>query len=488
MGNTEQSDNLLVPAIEPRQQQENLPLSFAQQRLWFLDQLEPNSTAYNMPYTLRLLGLINISALEKSISEIIQRHQILHTNFVVVDGQPTQVINEHIAFSLPVIDLQSLPDEQREAEAQRIAKQETEKPFNLAKDSLFCVKIVRLNAESHLLLINIHHIIFDGWSFGVLFNEIKALYTAYCQGLNSPLLELPIQYTDFTLWQRQWFRGEVLESQLNHWKKQLAGNLPILELPTDRPRPRVQTYIGTTKSFILSPELTANIKSLCQQEGVTLFMTLLAAFKVLVCRYSGQEDVIVGTPIAGRNHREIEGLMGLFVNTLALRTDLANNPSFRELLSQVRQVCLEAYSHQDVPFEQLVEVLQPARDLSHTPVFQVMFALQNAPLEELQLPDVTITALQPEVQTAKFDLTLSMSERHGQLIGEWEYNTDLFDGSTIERMIEHLQMLLSGILAAPTQSIWELPLLTEGEKHQLLVEWNQTEVDYPQDKCIHQSS
>ncbi|AFZ57857.1 non-ribosomal peptide synthetase [Anabaena cylindrica] len=480
------TNNLSITAIEPRKQQKNIPLSFAQQRLWFLDQLEPNSTAYNIPYRLQIQGLLNISILEKSISKIIQRHEILHTNFISIDGQPKQVITAKNTFSLPLIDLQSLTEDQQKLEVEKIAKQEAKQPFNLVTDDLFHIKILQLNAESHILLINLHHIIFDGWSFGVLFDELKAIYTAYYEGVNFPLPQLPIQYADFTLWQRQWLSGEVLESQLNYWEKQLGGALPILELPTDRPRPRIKTYAGATKTFILSPELTANIKSLSQKEGMTLFMTLVTAFKVLLCRYSGQEDVIVGTPIAGRNRREIEGLIGFFVNTLALRTNVSHNPIFRELLNQVKQVCLEAYTNQDVPFEQLVEVLQPERNLSHTPIFQVMFVLQNAPLEELELPNLHLTALEPPKQTAKFDLTLSMAEKNGQLIGEWEYNTDLFDSSTIERMIEHFQVLLSGILATPEQNIWQLPLLTERERHQLLVEWNQTELDYPQDKCIHQ--
>ncbi|MBK1986127.1 amino acid adenylation domain-containing protein [Sphaerospermopsis aphanizomenoides BCCUSP55] len=486
IGITKPTDNsLLISPIEPRQQRENLPLSFAQQRLWFLDQLEPNSTAYNLVYSWEIQGALNIHALEQSIAEIIQRHEVLHTNFVAVDGQPTQIIHQH-EFNLSIIDLQSLSDEQRAIETVKIAKQAAETPFNLAEDFLFRVKLLQLSAEKYLLLFNIHHIIFDGWSFGVLFEELQALYPAYCAGIISPLLPLLIQYADFTLWQRKWLNGAVLEAQLNYWKQQLGGNLPILELPTDRPRPRVQTYAGATKSFVLSSELTANITFLAQQEGVTLFMTLLTAFKVLLCRYSRQEDVIVGTPIAGRNRREIEGLMGFFVNTLALRTDLSDHPSFRELLSRVRQVCLEAYTNQDVPFEQLVEVLQPERNLSHTPIFQVMFALQNAPMGELQLPNLSVKGLEPLVQTAKFDLTVSMEERNGKLIGEWEYNTDLFDAATIERMMENFQILLSGILTNPEQSIWQLPLLTAGEKHQLLVEWNQNIVIFPNNKCIHQ--
>ncbi|WP_016952818.1 non-ribosomal peptide synthetase [Anabaena sp. PCC 7108] len=480
------NNSLAVSQIEPRKQSKNLPLSFAQQRLWFLDQLEPNSTAYNMPYRLQIQGSLNISALEQSIVQIIQRHEILHTNFVVIDGEATQVITNKIDFQLPIIDLQSWTDEQREIEAERIAKKEAQQTFNLAEDSLLRIKLLRINQTEHWLLFNIHHIIFDGWSFGILFAELKALYTAYSEGVTLEFPQLPIQYADFTLWQKKWLAGEVLESQLNYWKQQLGGTLPVLELPKDRPRPRIKTYTGATKTFVLSPELTANIKSLSQKEGVTLFMTLLAVFKVLICRCSGQKDVIVGTPIAGRNRREIEGLMGFFVNTLALRTNLTNNPSFRELLGQVRQVCLEAYTNQDVPFEQLVEVLQPERNLSHTPIFQVMFVLQNAPMGELELPNLNLTALEPPKQTAKFDFTLSMEEKNGQLIGEWEYNTDLFAPATIERIIEHFQMLLSGILATPEQNIWQLPLIAEPERHQLLVEWNQTQTDYPQNKCIHQ--
>ncbi|AFZ28072.1 amino acid adenylation enzyme/thioester reductase family protein [Cylindrospermum stagnale PCC 7417] len=483
---TPQTDSLTLPPIPPRKHQGTLPLSFAQQRLWFLDQLQPNSTAYHLSYIFQIQGTLNLYALQQSLGEIIQRHEILHTNFPAVDGQAIQVIVANIAFNLPIIDLQSLPVTQQKLETQRIANQEAQQPFNLAQDPLLRLKLLRLSPAENLLLLNIHHIIFDGWSFGVLFTELKTLYPAFCEAQPSQLPQLPIQYADFTLWQHQWLSGEVLDSQLHYWKQQLGGTLPLLQLPTDHPRPPVQTYQGASFSLILSPELTANIKSLSQQEGVTLFMTLLAAFKILLYRYTGQENVIVGTPIAGRNRREIESLIGFFVNTLALRTDLGGNPSFRELLGRVRQVCLEAYTHQDLPFEQLVTALQPERHLSHTPVFQVMFALDNAPMGEFALPGLAVTPLASPIQTAKFDLTLSMEERNGQLTGEWEYNTDLFEAATIERMIKHFQTLLSGITAHPNQSIWKLPLLTEAEKHQLLIEWNQTEADYPQDKCIHQ--
>lgn len=487
IGILEQTDDKpLTSAIEPRQQQENLPLSFAQQRLWFLDQLQPHSTAYNLSYSFQIQGSLNLMVLEKSIIEIIKRQQILRTNFIAREGQPTQIISNDIDFHLSIIDLQSIPTEQQKIEIDKIVNQTAETPFNLVEDCLFSVKLLRLKTESHLLLFNIHHIIFDGWSFGILFTELKAIYTAYSQDLSSPLPPLPIQYADFTLWQKKWLTGAILESQLNYWQQQLDGTLPILALPIDRPRPRLQTYQGAIKSLPISLELTTSIKLLSQSEGVTVFMTLLTVFKILLCRYSGQEDIIVGTPIAGRNRSEIEGLMGFFVNTLALRSDLSDNPNFRELLTREKQICLQAYTHQDVPFEQLVEVLQPERDLSHTPIFQVMFALQNATIAELELPNLTITPLQPTVQTAKFDLTLSMEERDGKLIGEWEYNTDLFDSETIERMMGNFQMLLSGILANPEQNIWQLPLLTEAEKQEILVEWYQNKVNYFQDKCIHE--
>ncbi|MDJ0729785.1 MAG: amino acid adenylation domain-containing protein [Crocosphaera sp.] len=484
---TEKKENfLLLPSIQPRQEQNNLPLSFAQQRLWFLNQLAPNNIAYNLSYGLQIEGLLNVRALEKSIKEIIKHHETLRTNFIDINGKPTQIINQDVNWELPIIDLQSLADEQKERESNKIVTQFIKTPFNLSQDSLFRVQLLRLNQDHHILLFNIHHIIFDGWSFGILFKELQTLYTAYYQDSVASLSPLSIQYADFSLWQKKSLSGQRLESQLNYWQQKLGGTLPTLELPTDYPRPRVQTYQGSIKAFSLSSALTAKIKLLSNKEGVSLFMTLLTAFKVLLYRYSGQEDIIIGTPIAGRNRREIEALIGFFVNTLALRSDLSDNPSFRELLSRVKRVCLEAYNHQDVPFEQLVEVLQPERDLSHTPIFQVMFALQNTPMEGLQLPDLSVTPFKPSLEIAQFDLTLSMEEDNGNLTGEWEYNTDLFASSTIERISEHFQILLSGILANPEQTIGELPILSQDETYQIVTEWNQTKISYPQDKLIHQ--
>ncbi|CCQ48792.1 Long-chain-fatty-acid--CoA ligase [Crocosphaera watsonii WH 8502] len=437
-----------------------------------MKQLEANNTAYNLFYRFRLQGFLNINALQKSLAEITKRHEILRTNFISVNGQPNQRINNDDKFNLPIIDLQAFPNEKRGKELEKIVKQELDYNFNLSKDNLFRVKLIQLNTQENQLLFNIHHIIFDGWSFGLLFSELESLYTAYCQGLTSPLSSLPIQYADFTLWQKKYLSKDVLETQLNYWKKQLAGSLPILELPTDYTRPKIQTYKGATKTFILSSELTKKIKAFSQGQGVTIFMTLVAAFKILLARYSGQEDVILGTATAGRRIKKLESLMGFFVNTLALRSNLSNHLSFEEFLTQIKQVCLDAYAHQDVPFEQLVEVLQPERNLSHSPIFQVMFVLQNTAMEELELPGLTVSSLETSRKTSKFDLTLSMEENDEKLRGEWEYNTDLFHCSTIERMTTHFQVLLSEILTNPQENIWELPLLTQGEKQQLLVEWN----------------
>ncbi|MBD2015334.1 amino acid adenylation domain-containing protein [Microcoleus sp. FACHB-53] len=464
----------------------NLPLSFAQQRLWFLAQLEPDSPAYNIPAAFRLTGLLNVTALSQSLSEIVRRHEVLRTTFLSVDGQPKQVISLQTGLTLPVIDLRELPLDQGLSEAQRLATEEAQQPFNLATGPLFRVKLLRLEEAEHMLLVTMHHIVYDGWSYDIFLRELAALYDAFSSGKPSPLPELPIQYADFAHWQREWLQGEVLESQRDYWKQQLNGNLPILQLPIDYPRPPVQTYPGGYQSLELPKNLTQALKDLSQQERVTLFMTLLAAFQTFLYRYTGQEDMIVGTPIAGRNQVEAEGLIGFFVNTLALRTYLSGNPSFQELLGRVREVALGAYAHQDLPFEKLVEELQPERDRSRTPLFQVMFVLQNTPTSALELPGLTVNSLNIDSGTAKFDLTLFMIETAQGLRASLEYNTDLFNPATITRMLGNFQTLLEGIVANPKQRLSDLPLLTASEQHQLLVEWNNTTKEYPQDKCIHQ--
>ncbi|MGK7948457.1 MAG: amino acid adenylation domain-containing protein [Xenococcaceae cyanobacterium] len=479
-------DRSQAPAIVPMSREQEIPLSFAQQRLWFLDQLEGESSTYNMPVALSLNGSLKVEALEQALTEIVRRHEILRTCFKIVNGNPIQDINSSIKLTLPLVNLQELPDQNQSLEVKRLATEEAQQPFDLSQEPLLRVSLLKLAFDKHVLLLTMHHIISDGWSLGILVQELSVLYQAFCAGKPSPLPELPIQYADFAAWQRQWLQGEILEKQLRYWKQKLSGAPPLLNLPTDRPRPPVQTFQGSSKSFVLSQELTEKLKVLSHNSGVTLFMTLLSAWSVLLSRYSRQEELVIGSPIANRNRQEIEPLIGFFVNTLALRINLQNNPPFSKLLARVRQITLDAYAHQDLPFEQLVQELQPERNLSHSPLFQVMFVLQNVPIGKLELPGLTLTPIEQESKTAKFDLTLSMEETEQGLKGELEYNSDLFDAATIARMEGHFQVLLKGIVTNPHQPIGQLPLLTPAEQHQLLVEWNDTQADYPQDKCIHQ--
>ncbi|MBG1243498.1 non-ribosomal peptide synthetase [Nostoc sp. NZL] len=473
-------------AIQSVPREGKLPLSFAQQRLWFLDQLEPNSALYNIPVAVRLQGQLNILALEQSLKEVIRRHEILRTNFIKVDGQPVAIIQPESAWQLSVFDCEDLPTTEQHQHWQELATQQAQQPFDLATEPLVRATLLVLSETEHILLLIMHHIISDGWSMGVVMSELATLYEAFCIGQLSPLAELPIQYVDFAAWQRQWLQGDVLEAQLTYWQQQLANAPALLSLPTDRPRPAVQTFQGASQSFVLSVELIAALNLLSQEEGVTLFMTLLAAFDTLLYRYTDTEDILVGSPIANRNRSELEGLIGFFVNTLVFRADMSGNPSFRELLGRVQKTAMDAYSHQDLPFEMLVEALHPERNLSHTPVFQVMFVLQNAPMPKMELPGLTLSPLAVESLTAKFDLTLTMENTPNGFVGSWEYNTDVFDASTIERMTGHFQTLLAGIVANPKVPVSQLPLLTEIERYQLLYKWNDTQRDYPQDKCIHQ--
>ena len=422
---------------------------------------------------------------KKTLDIIVARHEVMRTTFASTNGSPVQVIGKSRSVDLPVIDLSEWPVAKREAEIQRLIVEKTQLPFNLSEDLMLRATLLRLGEREHVLLLVTHHIASDGWSSGILSRELTILYEALSIGMPSPLSELPIQYADFAVWQRQWLQGEVLESQLSYWKQQLGGSTAVLELPTDRPRPPVQTFRGARQSTVLPTSLTEALKELSQQEGVTLFMTLLAAFQTLLYRFTSQDDIVVGSPIAGRNRVEIEGLIGFFVNTLVLRTNLSGNPSFRELLSRVREVALGAYAHQDLPFEKLVEELHPERSLSHTPLFQVLFVLQNAQMSAMELQGLTLSPLRVDSETAKFDLSLYMVDTEQGLIGTLEYNTDLFDATTITQMLGHLQTLLEGIVANPEQRLSHLPLLTAAEQHQLLVEWNDTKKIYPQDKCLH---
>ncbi len=473
------------PCIPRRANRESLPLSFAQQRLWFLDQLEPNSPVYNVPMAVRLTGALSVEALQKSLNAIAARHEALRTNFVAVDGNPEQVIGESRSVEFLVTDLTCNTPSEREAELQCLLKEQVRRPFNLSADLMLRASLVRLGEEEHLLLLVMHHIASDGWSRGVLFREIAALYQAFSTGESSPLPELSIQYADYSVWQRHWLQGENLVRQISYWKKQLSG-IPLLELPTDRPRPVVQTFRGVRQSLVLPEILVDRLKQLSRREGVTLFITMLAAWQTLLHRYTGQQDIPIGSPIAGRNDVETEGLIGFFVNTLVLRTDLSADPTFRQLIARVRTVALEAYEHQDLPFEKLVEELHPNRNQSHSPLFQVMFAFQNLPVQVLALSGLNLSPVEVDSETAKFDLTLLIEDPAGILKAVLEYNTDLFDRDTIERMLGHYQTLLEGIVENPERKISELPLLTEAEKHQILVEWNDSKREYPKDKCIHE--
>jgi len=456
-----------------------MPASFAQQRFWVIDQLDPGNSTYNTPAAYHFIGQLNVPVLEQSLNEIVRRHESLRTTFAIIDNQLMQVIKPELTLPFPMIDLSHLLEAERKSEALRLATAEVQQPFDLATGPLMRIKLFRLGPEEHIFVLVIHHIITDGWSMSVFRSELTTLYEAFNAGRPSPLPELPLQYADFAIWQRERFQGETLEKELNYWRRQLEGTLPVLTLPTDRPRPAIQTYQGDHAVFNFPIPLGKAVKSLSQREGVTLFMTLLAAFKILLYRYTGQEDIIVGSPIANRNQAEVEGIIGFFINTLVLRTDLSGAPTFRELLRRVREVALGAYAHQELPFEKILEALQPEISRSYTPLFQVLFVLQNTPPTLLKLPNLTMSRLRLENPTSKVDLSFSLREEDETIVGVVEYNTDLFDLETIEQMVGHLQTLLDAIVANPDQPINRLPLLTAKERRQLLLDWNKTGVDFP---------
>ena len=480
-------DGLAAPSIQPVPRDQDIPLSFAQERLWFLDQLTPGSSSYNIAEAYRISGPLEPSALTASLNEIVRRHEVLRSIFVTVDDRPVQVIVPELSLSLPVVDLRGWAEAEATAEARRLAAEEARRPFDLVRGPLLRATLIRLGEEEHVVLLTVHHIVSDDWSTFVYLREMAILYDAFVAGRPSPLPALSIQYADFAHWQRQWLQGEVLATQLSYWKQQLAGAPPLLELPADRPRPALQTFRGASQSFTLPEELSAALKELSRREGATLFMTLLAAFQTLLHRYSGQDGISVGSPITSRTRSELEGLIGFFVNTLVLHTDLGGNPGFRELLGRVREAALGAYAHQDLPFEKLVYELQPERDLSRTPLFQVMFVMQNIPKQAAEpgQQGLSLSSLKVDGGMAKFDLTLFMSETGGGLSGALNYNTDLFDAATITRMLGHFRNLLEGIVADPDGRISSLPLLSRAEEQQLLVEWSGSSDEASLDRCIH---
>jgi amino acid adenylation domain-containing protein len=476
------------------------PTSFAQQRLWFFDQLAPGNPFYNVSTALHLTGSLNFTALKQTFNEIVRRHETLRTRFVMVEQQPVQAIAPSLIIPLPLIDLRNFDSPERDTRVQQIVTQEAQHPFNLTTGPLLRVKLLQLDEEEYLLLLNLHHIVADGWSIGVLIKELGVLYKALAgdkrclttsYSVSTLLPELPIQYADFAQWQREWLQGAAangtspLQSQLVYWQKQLNG-ISVLNLPTDRLRPAVPSYRGAKQFLELPHSLTQALEALSSQEGVTLFMTMLAAFQTLLYRYTQQEDIAVGSPIANRNHSELEGLIGFFVNSLVLRTDFSGKATFRELLNRVREITLEAYSHQDLPFEKLVEELHPERDLSYHPFFQVVFSLQNTPIETLELSGLTLSLFEFDNKTAKLDLEFHLWQDLESLKGQMVYSTDLFDDKTITRMLGHFQTLLESIVANPEQRISDLSLLTVQERQKLLIDWNNTKRDYLENKCFHQ--
>jgi amino acid adenylation domain-containing protein len=450
--------------IRPRRGSDPCPLSFAQQRLWFLDQLEPGNPAYNVQNSWRFEGELDLPVLERSLNEIVRRHEALRTAFPVVDGSPVQKIAPELIIRLPQLDLSGLPPAEAEAEARRVAAAEAIRPFDLSRGPLIRAQILRRGAADHTLLATIHHIVLDGWSLGVLCRELATLYGAFAQGRPSPLGELSLQYADFAQWQRDWLRGDALEAQLSYWRKRLAGPLPVPELPTDHPRPTRPTTRGGLVSATIEPNVVEAIRSLGRCEGSTTFMILLAAFQALLYRHTGEPDVVVGTPIANRTWAEIEGLIGFFLNTLVLRTELSGDPTFRQLLGRVREVALGAYAHQDIPFEMLLEELQPERDLHRSPLFQVFFNMVNLDVAAPAFPGLRVQTLGGVPETAKFDLALNAAEQKDVLTLTLNYSRDLFEPDTATDILDHLTTLLAAAVTDPDRRVDSLPMLTAAQR------------------------
>jgi amino acid adenylation domain-containing protein len=471
--------------IPRRRESGPAPLSFSQQRLWFFDQFEPASFVYNVLTPVSLRGNLDVSALQEAFNHLVRRHEALRTTFELREGQPVQIIGQQQSIPIRRIDLshQARPEQQEQFHA--VFNDETYRPFDLKKGPLLRITLVRMAAEEHALLLAMHHIVTDGWSMNVLVREAVALYAMYSAGLAPGLSPLPIQYADFAVWQRSWLQGEVLEQQLAYWKQHLGAKPAVLELPTDFPRPAVQTYRGASFIFPFSPALSQSLKTFCRAQQATMFMVLLAAFNVLFHRYTGQQEIIVGSPIANRNRKELEGLIGFFANTLPMRTNVSGELSFREVLARLKEAALGAYAHQDLPFEYLVEQFHPERSLSHSPLVQVMFNFEPTIPQMAEMPGLSASLMDYDNKSAKFDLTLFARDHGTEIFGTLEHNVDLFTSETIERMAGHLLTLLSGIVANPDQPISGLPLLTRHERYQMLEEWNATEAACPQ-LCAHQ--
>ncbi len=461
------------------------PLSFAQQRLWFLDRLEPGSPAYNIPRVYHVRGRVDVAALGRCVDEIVRRHEVLRTIVTEEAGTPVQRILEKVNGILRVEDVRGTDAADRDHTAWSRVEHEARRTFDLTTGPLVRALLLRKGPEDHFFVITMHHIVSDGWSLGVFVRELGELYNASAPGARQVLEELPIQYSDFAAWQRDRLQGDVLEKQMRYWRGELGGALPVLDLGTDRLRPAARRSLGGTYRFVLTQQLIDDLKELSRREGCTLFMSLLAAYGVLLHRYSSQEDLIIGTPIAGRTRLETEGLVGLFVNTLAIRVHCGGDPTFLELLKRIREKALGAYDHQEVPFEKLVEELQPERTLSRTPVFQTMFVLQNTPSPPLLMHALEMEKKDIDTGTSKFDVTLSITDKGDRTDGLLEYDSDLFEPATAARMAQHYRTLLEGIIADAGVRVSALPLLTAAERHQLVAEWNATDAPMPAHACIH---
>jgi amino acid adenylation domain-containing protein len=473
---------LLRVARQPRKS----PLSFAQQRLWFLDQLEPNSSRYNMCAALRLRGTLSIPSLERALNAIVSRHEALRARFITADGEPAQVVDENVTLEVPLEDLTGCPPSDLHNALDARLHAEVTRPFHLSNDRLFRAALLRLAPDDHVLVVNMHHIVSDEWSFNIFYKELAAFYAGFREGDTVQLPELPIQYSDYAIWQRDWLRGDTFERQLAYWKNQLHGNPPGVDLPTDHPRRSAGEARGAARWWRFAPEMRPALKQLASQEGVTLFMVLLAAFKALLYRYTHQPDIIVGSPLAGRNRVETEDLIGFFVNTLPLRSKITGKMIFRELVAQVKEISLGAYSHQDLPFEKLVEVLQPERSIHRTPFVTVMFFVEQVSSGALRLPGLEVEFIDHGNATAKFDLTLAVNDNGSDLTAVAQYNRELYEDATVARFLEHYSRILESVVEQPTLEIGQLPLLNQAERRQLLVEWNITRTEYPRNRGVHE--
>ncbi|MBW3656165.1 MAG: AMP-binding protein, partial [Gemmatimonadetes bacterium] len=476
-----------LPSIEPAPRDERLPLSFAQQGLWFVEQLGTLGAAYHIPLRLRLRGELYLDALMRALNGIVARHEALRTTFAQVDGIPEQRIAPAEPGGLHLVEYDLSAEADAEAELGRLVAEEARAPFDLERGPLIRGRLVRLAADDHVLLLTMHHIVSDGWSMRVLLGELAARYAAHQEGREADLPELPVQYADYAAWQRRWVEGEVLREQADYWTRTLGGAPELLELPTDHPRPAQQNHAGASLHVELDEALTAGLKVLSRRHGTTLFMTLLAGWAAVLGRLSGQDDVVVGTPTAGRGRGEIEGLIGFFVNTLPLRVDLSGSPTVAALLARVKERALAAQQHQDIPFDQVVELVHPARSLSHSPLFQVVFAWVNSPLGAgISLPGLELDAVLTGASQAKFDLSLTLQEAGDRIVGGVEYATALFERATVERYLGYLRRVLEAMVEDERQALDHLPLLSPAERWQVVEGWNATDAEYPADRCIHE--